>query len=41
MRFNGEVMLAVEVFLKGKRLDTIPLKDINEYVRKLITEGVI
>ncbi len=41
MRFNGEVMLAVEVFLKGKKLNTVPLKDINEYVRKLIMEGII
>lgn len=40
MRVDGEAVLAVDVFLKGKKINTVPLRDIQEYVKKLLMEGI-
>ena len=37
IKIDGEVKLAVDVFLKGQKLGTIPLDSLHEAVEKILT----
>lgn len=37
MKVNGEVKLAVDVFFKGEKIDTVPLDSLHKYVEELLT----
>lgn len=37
MKINGEVKLAVDVFLKGEKIDTVPLDSLHKYIEELLT----
>ncbi len=39
MKVNGEVKLAVDVFLKGEKIDTVPLDSLHEYIEELLTRN--
>ncbi len=41
MKEKGEVLLAVDVFVRGRKISTVPLSDLNEYVKKMIMEGAV
>jgi len=41
MKVNGKVKLAVEVFLVGEEVGTVPLDELHEYVEKLLKEGAL
>jgi sulfite reductase beta subunit-like hemoprotein len=38
VKINGEVKLAVEVFLGGEKVGTVPLDELRVYVEKLLKE---
>jgi sulfite reductase beta subunit-like hemoprotein len=38
VKINGEVKLAVEVFLGGEKVGTVPLDSLHVYVEKLLKE---
>ncbi len=39
MKVNGEVKLAVDVFLKGEKIDTVPLDSLHKYIEELLTRN--
>jgi hypothetical protein len=41
LKVNGKVKLAVEVFLGGEKVGTVPLDELHVYVEKLLREGVL
>jgi sulfite reductase beta subunit-like hemoprotein len=41
VKVNGEVKLAVEVFLGGGKVGTVPLDELHVYVEKLLKEGAL
>jgi len=41
VKINGEVKLAVEVFLGGEKVGTVPLDELHVYVERLLKEGVL
>ncbi|ADC89957.1 nitrite and sulphite reductase 4Fe-4S region [Thermocrinis albus DSM 14484] len=41
MKVDGEVKLAVDVFLRGKKIDTVPLDSLEAYVEKLFVDNFL
>jgi sulfite reductase beta subunit-like hemoprotein len=41
VKINREVKLAVDVFLGGEKVGTVPLDELHVYVEKLLKEGVL
>jgi sulfite reductase beta subunit-like hemoprotein len=41
VKVNGEVKLAVDVFLGGEKVGTVPLDELHGYVEKLLKEGAL
>jgi sulfite reductase beta subunit-like hemoprotein len=41
VKVNGEVKLAVEVFLRGEKVGIVPLDELHVYVERLLKEGVL
>jgi sulfite reductase beta subunit-like hemoprotein len=41
VKVNGEVKLAVDVFLGGEKVGTVPLDELHVYVERLLKEGVL
>lgn len=41
IKMNGQPKLAVEVFLRGQKLETVPLENLEPYVEKLIREVLL
>lgn len=41
VKINGEVKLAVDVFLGGEKVGTVPLDELHVYVERLLKEGAL
>jgi hypothetical protein len=41
IRVNGEVKLAVDVFVKNQKVDTIPLDSLEPYVENLLRSKLL
>ena len=41
VKINGEVKLAVDVFLGGEKVGTVPLDELHVYVEGLLKEGAL
>ncbi len=41
LKVNGEVKLAVDVFLGGEKVGTVPLDELHVYVERLLKEDAL
>ncbi|MCX7989172.1 MAG: hypothetical protein N2648_00820, partial [Aquificaceae bacterium] len=41
IKVNGQPKLAVEVFVGGRKVDTVPLEGLEHYVEKLVKEVLL